>query len=140
MFVLFFGRLGDIFGVKLLFVAGFVCNVIFNIVTGFVTSPVSSIGEDAKTNFDFRERHNLTQQARSQIAHDVMRALAGVGAAATYVNSVTVLGRSFPVGHKLRVISFCLFGAMAPVGAYIGALSWALILEKAGWQWPFWST
>lgn len=75
----------------------------------------------------------------SQISHDVLRGIVGFWAAATYVSSVSVLGRSFHAGSRWRVVGFCLYGAMAPVGAYIGAMAWGLILQETDHRWPYWS-
>lgn len=53
-----------------------------------------------------------------QIFFDVARALQGIGPAILLPNAIALLGREYKPGLK-KDMSFSLFGAAAPIGAYL---------------------
>ncbi|ORX34486.1 major facilitator superfamily domain-containing protein [Kockovaella imperatae] len=111
MFLIASGRLGDLYGPKLLWLLGTGLMAIFNLGTGF---------------------------CQSRIPFDLCRALAGIGAALAVPNAVAILGRTYPPGST-RSLIFAIFGALAPVGFMVGGAVAALLAQTTSviWIWFF---
>ena len=114
-FILITGRLGDVYGHKLLFVLGFVWFGLTSLVLGFAA------------------------YTSSAIFFDVMRAAQGIGPATVLPNGVALLARVYPNGLRKTMV-FALFGACAPSGFVLGALFGSLFGQLAWWPWAFWVT
>lgn len=108
-FVLIGGRLGEIYGHKLLLMIACGWWLLWELVAGF---------------------------APNVIALCLFRALSGIGGGLMTPNCVALLGITFPPGKK-RNVAFGLFGAMAPVGAAGGCLFAALLGQLTEWKWEF---
>lgn len=108
-FVLIAGRLGAVYGHKLILTLGCAWWIVWNFGCGFAPNLVSLC---------------------------IMRGLAGIGGAFMVPNSVALLGITFPPGRR-RNLAMGLFGAMAPVGAAGGSLISALIVQLSEWKWIF---
>jgi MFS family permease len=80
------GRMGDIYGKKLIFVLGWVWLGLFNLATGF---------------------------APNEIVYDVFRALAGIGPSALMPNASALFGTAYQPGTRKNIV-FAVFGAVAP--------------------------
>jgi MFS family permease len=78
--------MGDMWGKKRLFVAGWIWLAIFNIGIGF---------------------------APNEIVYDVLRALAGIGLSALMPNASALFGTAYPPGQRKNIV-FAIFGAVAP--------------------------
>ena len=111
-FILIAGRLGDIFGHKKLFVAGFWWYGLWSLIAG------------------------LTGYAHSEIFFDVCRALQGLGPAMMVPNSLAILGSTYPHGRRKEMV-FALYGATAPNGFLVGAIFGSLLAKFASWEWEF---
>ncbi|KAI1313311.1 major facilitator superfamily transporter [Xylaria venustula] len=111
-FILFSGRLGDAFGYKRMLLIGFAWFSLWTIV----------VGVSVYSNY------TLIVFAR---------VLQGIGPAICLPNALAVLGSVYPPGHRKAMV-FAFFGAVAPVGAVIGAaVSTAIAL--AWWPWAMWA-
>ncbi|KAL9045131.1 MAG: hypothetical protein Q9214_001785 [Letrouitia sp. 1 TL-2023] len=108
-FVLIGGRLGAIYGHKVMLSAGCVWWVVWAFAGGF--------------------SNNL-------VALCIMRGLCGIGGGLMIPNIVALIGITFPPG-KTRNLGMGLFGAMAPVGAVGGSLIGAVIIQLSDWKWAF---
>jgi len=100
------GRLGAVFGHKLVFSAGCAWWVLWALCGGFATNLVSMC---------------------------FMRGLCGIGGGLMVPNIVALLGITFSPGKK-RNLGLALFGAMAPVGAAGGSLVSAIIVQLSEWK------
>ncbi|TIC08019.1 putative MFS multidrug transporter [Wallemia mellicola] len=117
-FVLPAGRLGDMYGNKLILCIGFLWYSLWSMVTG------------------------LTVYTHSIIFFDVCRALQGIAPALMLPNAAAIIGRTYPPGVK-KAISFALFGASAPNGFVLGAVFSSLFAQSsvkapvdgAEWAW-----
>lgn len=85
-FVLITGRLGDMYGKKLIFVLGWLWLGLFNLAAGF---------------------------APNEIVYDVFRALSGIGPSALMPNASALFGTAYQPGTRKNVV-FAVFGAVAP--------------------------
>ena len=112
-FILVAGRLGDIFGYKLLFLFGWSWYALWSLVAGF------------------------SIYTGSQIFFDFCRAMQGIGPALILPNALAILGHTYPPGKRKNMI-FALFGATAPGGFVIGAAFSSLIAERLWWPWAYW--
>ncbi|MCJ1422820.1 Low affinity NH4+ transporter [Sticta canariensis] len=112
-FILIAGRLGDIFGHKLLLVIGFSWFGFWSLIAG------------------------LSVYSHSPIFFDICRSLQGVGPAILLPNSLAVLGRTYPPGRR-KEMAFSFFGACAPGGAILGGVFSSLIAERFWWPWAYW--
>lgn len=112
-FILIAGRLGDIFGHKLLLVIGFSWYGFWSLIAG------------------------LSVYSHSPIFFDICRSLQGVGPAVLLPNSLAILGRTYPPGRR-KEMAFSLFGATAPGGAVVGGAFSSLLAERAWWPWAYW--
>lgn len=112
-FILIAGRLGDMFGHKLLLIIGFSWFGFWSLITG------------------------LSVYSHSPIFFDVCRALQGIGPAMLMPNALAVLGRTYPPGRK-KEMAFSLFGACAPAGAIMGGAFSSLLAERSWWPWAYW--
>jgi hypothetical protein len=108
-FILIAGRLGAIYGHKLMLTVGCTWWVIWTLACGF---------------------------APNLVLLCIFRGLAGIGGAIMVPNAVALLGITFPPGRR-RNLAMGLFGAMAPVGAAGGALIAALVVQLTEWKWIF---
>jgi len=90
-FVLITGRLGDLYGKKLVFVLGWFWLALFNLVAGF---------------------------APNDIVYDIFRALAGIGPSALMPNAAALFGTAYPPGPRKNIV-FAVFGAVAPRTSFI---------------------
>jgi MFS family permease len=106
------GRLGDIYGHKRIFMAGWAWFALWSLIAGFC-------GEAQLLWFS------------------TCRAFQGIGPALLIPNAIALIGRSFPVGLKRNLALAC-FGAAGPTGAALGAVLAALVSEKLSWPWCFW--
>ncbi|CAF3562425.1 unnamed protein product [Fusarium graminearum] len=114
-FILFAGRLGDIFGYKRIFVIGFVWFAVWSMVCGLASY----------------SNHVLFVFAR---------VFQGIGPALAMPNGLAILGASYNPGAK-KAIAFALFGACAPGGAVFGSAFAGLFVlgDPSWWPWAFYS-
>ncbi|GAA6059222.1 hypothetical protein JCM10212_006615 [Sporobolomyces blumeae] len=110
LFVLLGGRLGDRYSSKAIFTLGYLLLFAFNLGIGF-TSDV--------------------------VVFDVLRALAGIGAAFVVPNCIALLSKQYPPGLQ-RSIAFSSLGALAPIGFQVHAVFASLVTERIGPRWIFW--
>lgn len=108
-FVLMGGRMGDIYGHKVMLMGACAWWWIWQLACGF---------------------------APNLIALCCFRGLSGIGGGFITPNAVALLGLTFPPGKK-RNLAMGLFGAMAPVGAAGGAMFVAILVQLTEWKWVF---
>ncbi|KAG2047018.1 efflux transporter [Suillus hirtellus] len=106
-FLLFFGRLADIYGRKKAFMIGTVSQVAFSLGCGFAQSGTTLV---------------------------ILRAFQGIGAAATIPSSLGILAHAFPPS-KMRSIAFATFAAGAPVGGAFGMLIGGFLVQVTSSHW-----
>ncbi|KAL3480850.1 major facilitator superfamily domain-containing protein [Aspergillus californicus] len=111
-FILFAGRLGDVFGHRLMFTIGFAWFGLWSLLAGF------SVWSD-------------------QILFDCCRALQGIGPAMLLPNSLAILGRAYPPGLRKELI-FSFFGATAPSGFIVGGVFSSIFAQMVWWPWGYW--
>ena len=103
-FILITGRLGDVYGHRLLFALGMVWLSVASLVLGFAGF------------------------AGSDVYFDVFRGLQGIGAAMTLPNAVALMARTYP-NNRRKTLVFALFGATAPSGWLLGGVFGALFAQ-----------
>ncbi|TVY29781.1 Efflux pump [Lachnellula hyalina] len=111
-FILIAGRLGDLYGHKKLFVAGFLWFALWTMLAGFAVYS-------------------------NPVFFDCCRAFQGIGPAFLLPNGVAILGRAYEPGLR-KQMAFSAFGAMAPSGFAFGAAISSLFAEFVWWPWGFW--
>ncbi|KFA78168.1 hypothetical protein S40288_01356 [Stachybotrys chartarum IBT 40288] len=111
-FLLFWGRIADIYGKRLLFVAGSVWVTVMTAVNPFVPN---------------------------EVAFQVVRALHGLGAAANVPTAIGILGVTFPPG-KAKNYAFSAYAAGAPLGSVFGNIFSGFIAQYSSWKWVFGAT
>lgn len=115
-FILPAGRLGDMYGLKRMYIVGFVWYGVFSLIAGMSVYV------------------NFTMLA-------VCRGLQGIGPAILVPNALALVGKSYRdesvQQRKHLVMGF--FAASAPTGFLFGALFSSLFAQLAWWPWMFWS-
>ncbi|MCJ1370004.1 hypothetical protein MMC20_001216 [Loxospora ochrophaea] len=112
-FILVAGRLGDIFGHKILFITGYCWFALWSLIAGF------------------------SAFSHNQIFFDICRGLQGIGPAMLLPNALAILGRTYPPGRRKEMM-FALFGATAPSGFLVGAIFSSIFAEFVWWPWGYW--
>ncbi|KAL2128949.1 hypothetical protein VTI74DRAFT_8416 [Chaetomium olivicolor] len=108
-FLLFWGRVADIYGKRKIFVAGSTWFAVTTLVNPFLPN---------------------------EIAFDLFRGLQGLGAAANVPTAIGILGTTFPPS-KAKNYAFSCYAAGAPLGSVLGNLLGGIIAEYASWKWVF---
>ncbi|OKL62859.1 hypothetical protein UA08_01729 [Talaromyces atroroseus] len=108
-FVLPSGRLGDVYGYRLLVLVGGAWLSVCTLASGFCTNIIAFL---------------------------TLRALSGLGGAFIMPNAVAMISSTVPPG-RARNFSLGVFGASAPIGGYLGALFLGVFLEKTEYKWFF---
>ncbi|KZO95200.1 efflux transporter [Calocera viscosa TUFC12733] len=106
-FLLLFGRLADIFGRKHVFLLGNIWLIAFSIGCGFSNQGITII---------------------------LMRALAGMGTAATIPACLGILAKTFPPS-RARSVAFATFSAGAPIGSAFGNVLGGVLTQYAPISW-----
>ncbi len=114
VFIMITGRLGDIFGHKLLVIIGYIMFSFFSLLTG------------------------MAVYVNSGIYFHIMRAFQGIGPTMLLPNAVALLARTYPVGLRKSIV-FSLFGATAPTGFILGAVFGSIFAQLVWWPWAHWS-
>lgn len=109
-FLLPFGRLADIYGGFPVYIAGCAWYCVWSLIAGF---------------------------AKSELMLDFCRALQGLGPAAYLPASLTLLGSMYRPGPRKNVV-FSVYGAMAPLGFFVGIFFAGVSGQYSGWHWYFW--
>ncbi|OQE31949.1 hypothetical protein PENSTE_c001G08648 [Penicillium steckii] len=112
-FIIIFGRFGDLFGYRRMFLTGFIWLAVWSLVAG-------------------------VSVYSNHILFIIARVLQGIGSAMLLPNGLAILGATYPPGKKKAMI-FALFGAVAPNSALLGAIFGALFSQIAWWPWTFWT-
>lgn len=112
-FILISGKLGDLFGLKRVFIVGWIWCFVWSLITGF-SSYVDSL------NFFI-----------------ICRAFQGVGFALLLPCGMGILGSCFVNGPRKNLAFGCV-GAAGPTGAAIGCIMAAVIGQLSWWPWEFW--
>jgi MFS family permease len=113
VFIMVTGRLGDIYGHKLLLIIGF---IIFSVFSAFIGMGV---------------------YVKNDIYFNMMRAFQGIGPATLLPNAIALLARTYPNGKRKSLI-FSMFGATAPFGFVMGALFGSIFAQLVWWPWAHW--
>ncbi|KAL2173801.1 major facilitator superfamily-domain-containing protein [Thermothelomyces heterothallicus CBS 202.75] len=108
-FLLFWGRVADIYGKRKIFVAGSAWFAATTLVNPFLPN---------------------------EIAFDLFRGLQGLGAAASVPTAIGILGTTFPPS-KAKNYAFSCYAAGAPLGAVLGNILGGIIAEYVSWKWVF---
>jgi MFS family permease len=116
-FILPAGRLGDVYGHKLIFIIGWLWYAVWSLLCG-LSIYVQRAGLDGNVFFC------------------VCRAFQGIGPALCLPNALAILGRSYQAGKRKNMM-FALFGATAPSGFVVSAAFSGLFAQKVGWQWGY---
>jgi MFS family permease len=109
-FLLLFGRAVDMYGGAPVYVTGIAWTSIWTLCTGFAMDVPTLI---------------------------LCRAMQGLGTAAYLPAGLAMLGTLYPPGPR-KNMAFSIYGAMAPLGSFIGILIASLALQYACWRWYFW--
>ncbi|EXJ70580.1 uncharacterized protein A1O5_06650 [Cladophialophora psammophila CBS 110553] len=112
-FILISGRLGDMFGYKLMLIIGFTWFSLWSMIAGLA----------------IYSNHVLFVFAR---------VFQGIGPAILLPNGVALLGASYANGSPRKDMVFAIFGACAPGGSLIGG-AFAGVFALAWWPWTFFS-
>ncbi|KAL9562750.1 hypothetical protein ACKAV7_013102 [Fusarium commune] len=114
-FILFSGRLGDLFGYKRMFIIGFAWFALWSMVTGLA----------------YYSNHVLFVFAR---------VFQGIGPALVMPNGLAILGASYKPGLR-KAIAFACFGGCAPGGCIFGATFAGLFVinDPSRWPWAYYS-
>lgn len=110
-FILFTGRLGDLFGYKRMLIIGYAWFAVWSMVAG--VSVYSN-----KVLFIFA------------------RVLQGVGPSILLPNALAIFGATYAPGLRKNMV-FAIFGACAPNGSVLGSAI-AGLFNLAWWPWAFW--
>jgi MFS family permease len=113
IFIMITGRLGDVYGHKLLLICGF---IIFSVFSTFV---------------------GLGAYVKNDVYFNIMRACQGIGPATLLPNAIALLARTYPTGKRKSFV-FAMFGATAPSGFIIGALFGSIFAQLLWWPWAQW--
>ena len=108
--LLFFGRLGDMYGGYIVYVAGMIWLSLWSVVAGFSTSPLMLI---------------------------FCRALQGLGAAAFLPTGVMLMGSIYRPGPRKNLV-FSIYGASAVLGFFTGIFFAGVVGQYTRWGWYFW--
>lgn len=111
-FILMAGRMGDVFGHRLLFIIGFCWFGLWSLLAGF------SVWSN-------------------QMFFDCCRAFQGIGPAMLLPNAIAILGRTYPPGLR-KEMTFSFFGATAPSGFIVGSVFSSIFAELVWWPWGYW--
>ncbi|KAI1073569.1 MFS general substrate transporter [Whalleya microplaca] len=111
-FILFSGRLGDVYGYKNMYLLGMIWYSVWSMICGVA----------------IYSNHVLFVFAR---------VLQGVGPAVVLPNGLALLGATYAPGRRKEMI-FALFGATAPTGSVLGS-AFSGIFALAWWPWTFWT-
>ncbi|KAK1081965.1 hypothetical protein LTR48_007241, partial [Friedmanniomyces endolithicus] len=108
-FLLPFGRLADIYGGFYVYLAGCIWYCVWSLIAGF---------------------------AQNELMLDFCRALQGLGPAAYLPASLTLLGAMYRPGPRKNLV-FCIYGAMAPFGFFVGIFFAGVAAQYATWNYYF---
>jgi MFS family permease len=108
IFIMITGRLGDVFGHKLLLILGFIIFAMASLLAG------------------------MAAFVKNAIYFDVMRTFQGIGPATLLPNAVALLARTYPTGQRKSFV-VSMFGATAPTGFILGALFGSIFAQFACW-------
>jgi MFS family permease len=114
VFIMITGRLGDVYGHKLLLIIGFEIFSIFSLLTG------------------------MGVYVKNDIYFNIMRACQGIGPATMLPNAIALLARTY-VNGKRKSLVFALLGATAPSGFIVGALFGSIFAQLSWWPWGQWA-
>ncbi|KPM45310.1 hypothetical protein AK830_g1142 [Neonectria ditissima] len=105
-----FGRLADMYGGYLVFHAGIVWFITWTVITGFSKTFLMLI---------------------------FCRAMEGLGAAAFLPAGMSLLGRIYRPGPRKNLV-FSLYGALSPLGFFLGMMVGGMSQKLLTWGWYFW--
>ncbi|KAI0899413.1 drug resistance protein [Annulohypoxylon nitens] len=108
-FLLLWGRIGDIYGKRNIFILGSAFMAVTMIANPFI---------------------------RNEIGFNIFRGLQGLGAAANVPTAIGILGVTFPPG-KAKNYAFSAYAAGAPLGSAFGNIISGFIASFANWKWVF---
>ncbi|KAH8912261.1 MFS general substrate transporter [Coniochaeta sp. PMI_546] len=108
-FLLLWGRIGDIYGKRKVFIIGSLWVAVTTACNPFIPN---------------------------EIGFDIFRALQGLGAAANVPTALGILGTTFPPG-KAKNYAFSTYAAGAPLGSVFGNLLAGFIAAYTSWKWVF---
>ncbi|KYK54473.1 drug resistance protein [Drechmeria coniospora] len=103
-------RLCDLYGSRVVFLAGHAWLLLWSIVAGFSTSPIMLI---------------------------LCRAMQGIGPAAFLPAGLALLSQTYRPGPRKNLV-FAIYGAFACLGFYVGIFVGALAVAFLTWRWYFW--
>lgn len=112
-FMLFSGRLGDVYGHKKVLIFGYLWFSLWTMAAGFTVYMHYPV-------------------------HIFTRIMQGIGPAIVVPNTVAIVGIVYPPGHRKDVV-FSIFGAIGLTGFVLGMLSSALF-SLLWWPWTYWSS
>ncbi|KAF6803984.1 major facilitator superfamily transporter [Colletotrichum sojae] len=108
-FLLLWGRIADLYSKRFIFVAGSAWLAVATVANAFVPN---------------------------EIAFDLFRGLAGLGAAANVPTAIGILGTTFPAG-KAKNYAFSAYAAGVPLGSVFGTILSGFIAQYTSWKWVF---
>lgn len=108
--LLVFGRLGDMWGGRLIFLGGLAWLVLWSVIAGFSINPLML---------------------------DFCRALQGLGAAAFLPSGVMLMGSIYRPGPRKNLV-FAIYGTLAVFGFFGGIFVAGIVGQFIRWSWYFW--
>ncbi|KAI0881951.1 major facilitator superfamily-domain-containing protein [Annulohypoxylon maeteangense] len=114
-FILVSGRLGDIYGYKLMLSIGYAWFAVWTMISGL----------------------SIYNTENGYVMFVFARVLSGIGPAITMPNGLAIFGAAYPDGMR-KAMAFALFGACAPSGSIVGA-TFSALFELVWWPWTFFS-
>jgi len=127
-FILLFGRFGDYFGHKRLLIFGLCWFSLWSMVAG-----VSNYSNYILFIFARVLQGKLSTPFECSVSHG---SILDIGPAMCLPNAVALLGATYPPGLRKNLV-FAVFGAVAPLGALIGAVFGGIFQDN--WPWAFYS-
>ncbi|EED16025.1 MFS multidrug transporter, putative [Talaromyces stipitatus ATCC 10500] len=113
-FILFAGKLGDIYGSKRILILGWTWFGIWSVIGGcsaFTSSP---------------------------IFFDIARAFQGIGPALLLPNVLAIAGRTYPPESKKKRLIFSIFALAAPLGTLTAGAIGSAFAQYVWWPWVMW--